>query len=87
MFRDAKTVEHVRDGPAGLGQAAVHGVLRPTWSRIPQCSSKSSEMTRAPGRLGMLTVALHSLTRCRCSAARRSGPDAHRTPWRQRRRR
>ena len=29
---------------------------RATWSRIPQCSSKSSEMTRAPGRSGMLTA-------------------------------
>ena len=35
-----------------------------TWSRTPQCSSKSSEMTRAPGRFAMITPPTPSSVAC-----------------------
>ena len=57
MFRAR---EHGRPGPAtarrASGRRPYRASCRATWSRTPQCSSKSREMTRAPGRSGMLTA-------------------------------
>ena len=45
-----------------VASSAKAALWMSTWSRIPQCCSKSSEMTRAPGWAGVLTATVLPLS-------------------------